>query len=298
MLEMGQSEIEHSITGYSPPFVEVFTMSVRNFASVAAGSELAGISSALLLSRIPLVTPDLHPFEAAYYNYQNELKRRLMWTFPKYYYFRKGTVAEREFVQAQKYPLFKRPGVWFPRGVPDLKHGRDRRFKEEVTLPKQQERADEDDELSKPVVFNSRVTAADEAGDLTSLERRLSRTLYLLIKTKGAWKFPSFPLVEPKPLHEAAEQGLREIGSVNMNTWTVSNTPTAVLKYSNGKLLDAETQEKEVEREYFIKSHIIGGDFQISSSDVEEFRWLTKEEVEQTVEPQYYGQLGHLLSTV
>ena len=60
-----------------------------------------------------------------------------------------------------------------------------------------------------------RTTKADDSGDLRSLERRLQRTLYLLVKTKGqrdvaneesdkwAWKFPSGPVV--------GFEGLREV---------------------------------------------------------------------------------------
>jgi large subunit ribosomal protein L46 len=54
-----------------------------------------------------------------------------------------------------------------------------------------------------------RRTEADERGDLRSLERRLQRTLYLLVKTKGkdlggkdVWKFPSAPVIGFEGLKE------------------------------------------------------------------------------------------------
>lgn len=57
-----------------------------------------------------------------------------------------------------------------------------------------------------------RTTEADEKDDQKSLERRLSRTLYLLVKAKGTgeerelWKFPSGPVVGFEGLKEVSEQ--------------------------------------------------------------------------------------------
>ncbi|PAK97860.1 hypothetical protein B8W96_12420, partial [Lentilactobacillus parakefiri] len=68
--------------------------------------------------------------------YQSELERRLMWTFPSYFYFKKGTLTERRFQSAQKGVISKQPGVWFPKGVPDVKHNRERSQKQEIMLPK------------------------------------------------------------------------------------------------------------------------------------------------------------------
>ncbi len=210
------------------------------------------VFAGLILSRIPIVTPELSNFEKAYYHYQDELERRLMWTFPQYFYFKKGTLSERKFTAAQKGPVTRQPGVWYPRGVPDIKFNRERRFKQEIVIPR--ENSEDGDSLSDPIVPNPRVTEADAKNDTRALTRKLDRTLYLLVQQNSEWKFPSFSLEAKEPLHDAAERGLRQIGGVNMKTWTVSNTPAAVIKGSDAN------------KEFFIKSHIIHGTFNLQNT--------------------------------
>lgn len=287
-------------------------MMIRQFSrSYASTSASAPIKAGLILSRTPIVTPDIPEFEKLFYNYQEELERRLMWTFPKWYYFKKGTVAEREFTEAQKYPVPAARGVWFPHGVPDIKHGRDRRFKQDVILPKKHTEESTDavsgegeggeesteaalaalDDIGRPIKPNSRITESDKTNDQTSLERKLPRTLYLLIKDSSskAWKFPSFdvsPENTDKGLHQIAEDGLRTLGGDKINTWCVSNSPAAVLK-------DNET------REFLIKSHIVAGKFDLQKSAAKsatEYKWLVKEEIKDLVDASYYNKIEHLLS--
>lgn len=274
----------------------------RGLATEASSPALKGIRAGLILSRTPIVTRDIPEFEQQYYNYQEELERRLMWTFPKWYYFKKGTVSERAFAEAQNYPIPKHRGAWFPKGVPDLKHGRDRRFKEEVIVPKTEQAAEtEEDSVSRPIKFNPRITEADKSNDQTSIERQLPRTLYLLVNQENTWKFPAFNIEsDAKPLHEIAEEGLRSVVGVNVNTWTVSSTPTAVLKYNKDKLVESTDSSSDITREYLIKSHIIAGklDFQNGVNGVKEYKWLTKEEISELTSKDYYEQVNHLLADI
>ena len=47
-----------------------------------------------------------------------------------------------------------------------------------------------------------RVTEADKAGDMKSLNRALQKTLYLVVKSrKGLWGFPSAELARQESLH-------------------------------------------------------------------------------------------------
>lgn len=260
----------------------------RGLASAAKSSSNQAILAGLILSRIPIVTKDMTALEKQYYEYQSALKERLMWTFPHYFYFKRGTLAERRFLLAQKGPISKQPGVWFPKGVPDVKHNRERSRKQVVNLPKQESsntEAQSQDDISRPVVPNSRVTEADKNKDFSSLERQLSRTLYLLTKSnEGVWSFPSFA-VEDKPLHISAEEGLRALGGENINTWTVSNTPTAVLQKDSGA------------HEFLIKSHILAGRFDLQKNKhVTDFAWLTKEEVGERVSEDYFNEVRFLLT--
>ncbi|ODQ66113.1 hypothetical protein NADFUDRAFT_46647 [Nadsonia fulvescens var. elongata DSM 6958] len=251
------------------------------------------IRAGLILSRTPIVTPEVKPFEESYYNYQQELERRLMWTFPKSFYFKKGSMAEHKFNLAQKKPIQSVKGVFYERGIPDIKLGRERRFKQEVVIPlAEEEGADSGsangadiDSVARRIMPEPRITEADKSNDVASLSRKLDRTLYLIIKQQKTWKFPSFSLEgDVELLHEAAERGLRQIGGTGMNTWTVSSTPTAVIA-GTGSI-----------KEFFIKSHILAGQFSAIKSEIEDFAWLTKEELKEKFDKQYYETLEPVIS--
>lgn len=244
------------------------------------------IRSTLLLSRTPVITADLPDFQKLYYKYQKELWKRLMWTFPKWFYFREGTLAEQKYRELNKNPVYNNPNLEFVGGRPDIKHQRDRRFKQEVHLPKTYDTtadASMVDSLSRKIVPNSRTTEADKVKDLASLERKLARTLYLVVSEDGkTWKFPSF--AGEGPLHKVAEEGLYAMGGDKINYFCVSNKPCHVTTTGEGK-------------DFVIKLHILSGEFAAQNPDVK-FMWLTKEEVGEYLDSEYYGEIGHLMSEV
>ncbi|CAH2351176.1 54S ribosomal protein L17, mitochondrial [[Candida] railenensis] len=288
---------------------------LRKYSAAASSTASAGnstsISSTLLLTRNPVITADVSKFEAQYYKYQNELWKRLMWTFPSWFYYRKGTISEQAFRELNPGPVFNNPNIEFPRGRPVVVHQRDRRFKQELKLPKTykevsqekkeggetaaEEEGAKEDNLSRQIVPNSRITKADESKDLASLERQLSRTLYLIIQENSKWTLPTFKEEQVAqgddtkdssvtPLHTLAEQGLYKIGGNSINYFNVSNTPCHVHK-------------SESTREYFIKSHILSGRF-VPQSESIKFLWLTKEELGEYLEKDYYKEIEHLLSDI
>lgn len=227
----------------------------------------------VLLSRIPIVTPEPVPFMRAYYRYMSELEKRLMWTFNSSFYFKKGSLAERRFLDQQKAPLSHDENAIFPDGAPDLLHNRDRRFKQEIRLaPDAQEKVRE----------QPRVTAADTRKDLKSLERKLDQTLYLLINTPGkGWQIPSFDVADQAPsLHHAADVGLRTLGGEGMNIWTVSPTPAAVLEVGD-------------KPQFVIRQHILQGQFQPTQNV--DYAWLAKSEIAERTSPEYYELIDVLL---
>ncbi|TID29150.1 hypothetical protein CANINC_002107 [Pichia inconspicua] len=276
-------------------------------ASAATSAATSPLRAGIILSRIPIVTPDTPEFDRLFYEYQHSLERRLMWTFPKWYYFKRGTVAERDFSEAQKYPIPYHRGVWFPQGNPDLKHARDRRFPQEVILPSSansqtadsvtndaDDLDDDLDDIGRPIRPNPRRTPADEANDKTSLERCLPRTLYLVVQNEStnSWTFPSFPALENdfhKGLHQISEDGLRLIGGDKINSWSVSNSPAAVIPHH------ADPNIKE----FLFKSHIVAGKFvPQKDSSIKSYNWLNKDELKDTLDKSYYERVNHLLSDI
>lgn len=248
------------------------------------------ILSTLLLLRTPVVTAVLPQFQQQYYKYQKELWKRLMWTFPKWFYYREGTLSEQKYRELNKNPMYNNPNLEFPEGRPELRQQRDRRFKQEINLPKTySETADEDvlqkDSMSRKIVPNSRTTEADKANDVTSLERKLARTLYLVVSEDNGktWKLPTFANTG-KPLHREAEDGLYALGGDSINYFNVSAKPFHV--HHNGEA-----------REFFIKLHILSGEFTAQKPDLKH-AWLTVEEVGQYLNKDYFGEIRHLMSEV
>lgn len=211
-----------------------------------------------------------------------------MWTFPKWFYYREGTLSEQKFRELNKNPVYNNPNLEFPTGRPELRQQRDRRFKQELSLPKTYAEGAEDEQLkdsmSRKIVPNSRITDADKANDTTSLERKLARTLYLVVsEDKGAtWRFPSF-VNTGKPLHKEAEDGLYAIGGEEINYFNVSAKPFHVHHSDKG-------------REFFIKLHILSGQFTAKQGLTH--AWLTSEEVGERLNNEYFGEIRHLMSDV
>ncbi|SSD61234.1 related to 54S ribosomal protein L17, mitochondrial [Saccharomycodes ludwigii] len=252
------------------------------------------IESAIILSRTPIITQQPSKLESTYCAYQRELERRLMWTFPQYYYFKRGTLAERKFLALQRGPVSKLPGVFYSKGVPDVRGNRERNAAQEIVLPLEQQSEDDPNEsdsassshnINRRILPNSRITKADECGDLKSLERRLDKNLYLIVKSNktGEWSFPSFlQNSKCKILHEIAESGLRELGGDKINTWTISTKPCKALV--NGEKVT-----------FFIKSHILAGKFE-PKTEALEFAWVAKDELKEKVGDKYYEAIGFLLN--
>ncbi|CAK7898920.1 54S ribosomal protein L17, mitochondrial [[Candida] anglica] len=281
------------------------SLSLRAGSMMCYSTQSSAISSTLLLSRNPVITSDVPKFEAQYYKYQNELWKRLMWTFPSWFYFKKGTISEVAYRELNPPPVFNNPRIEFPKGRPVIVHQRDRRFKQEIKVPKSYKDAkaaeegeeagatsgdsSKGDSMSRQVIPNSRTTEADKTNDLKSLERKLARTLYLTVKPQGKWILPNFPeetaSEEVKPLHTLAEEGLYKLGGSNINYFNVSKTPCHVYKGDSAQ------------KEYIIKSHILAGIFEPQTADLD-FKWLTKEELKDTLDKSYYQDIEHLLSDV
>ncbi|WPK25147.1 hypothetical protein PUMCH_002450 [Australozyma saopauloensis] len=271
------------------PKPTMFHKQVSRLYSTGSVQLLAKILSTLLLLRPPVITADLPKFESQYYNYQKELWKRLMWTFPKWFYFREGTLAEQRFRELNKNPVHNNPNMEFIGGRPIIKHQRDLRFKQVLRLPKPYLEGEEGEveglESDKPVVPNSRTTPADASNDTTSLERKLARTLYLVISEDQGklWAFPNFSC-ENTPLHKVAEEGLYGLGGTEINYFNVSPTPCHVQTSDKGK-------------EFFIKLRILSGSF-VAQNKNTTFKWLTSEELGEHLSKNYYEDIKHLMSAV
>lgn len=132
-------------------------------------------------------------FEQAYHEYNRQLSEALQQPFPKDFYFKKGSAAEKRFEEDQ---------VASPQGFSAIAaaagKGKDaKKGKDAATTEVKSTRSADGEAENRPL---PRTTEADAKNDVRSLERKLDRTLYLVVKSKGGkgWKFPAKALADTK----------------------------------------------------------------------------------------------------
>ncbi|KAH0536819.1 hypothetical protein FGG08_006352 [Glutinoglossum americanum] len=272
------------------------------------------IRAGVVLSRPPQITRNQTPFEKAFFFYQRRLNERLVLPFSRYFYFKAGTPADLEWKrkQAERSTPAKDIGVYNAYGEMawDDELLVDAKESEPETqvdcLLKDAEApgvgSDEMGGLRKEVVERPmpRVTEADRKGDQRSLDRRLDRTLYLLVKgSEGRWGFPASALIGRENLHEAAERILIQSGGVNMNTWVVGNVPIGHYHFDYPNPLPIKDGVRESgEKTFFMKARIMAGQADLKKNELGlvDFKWLAKEEIEKAVGPRYWKSLKSMLA--
>jgi large subunit ribosomal protein L46 len=171
------------------------------------------------LTRAPLLSRELTPFESSFFLYQKRLNERLSAAFRRRFYFRPDTAADLDWivkVRERRGTAGRDIGVYDPRGPlswnDELLVGSrisDRRKLLNTLLRDAEIRVSEDGEmLSKddrvPVEQpQPRRTQADENNDVKRLDRALDRTLYFVVQDReGSWRFPTTFLEKDENLHE------------------------------------------------------------------------------------------------
>lgn len=179
------------------------------------------VKAGVLLARAPLVTADPHPFEKAYHLYQRRLNERLVLPFTQYFYYKKGTPSfehwrtnktARGGVAARdigKYSAYTKESWNDEVLVGDSTGERDNIL--EQLIQEEGRGADfaGETDLTKTAGLK-RTTDADRNNDERSLERKLQRTLYLVVKEKSRegkpanWIFPSGALDQKEGIAEVS----------------------------------------------------------------------------------------------
>ncbi|KAL8943486.1 MAG: hypothetical protein Q9216_001021 [Gyalolechia sp. 2 TL-2023] len=273
--------------------------------------------ASVMLSRPPLLTRDLTPFEKAYFLYQKRLNERLALPFSRYFYYQKGTPGDVEWKRKMKerqtpardigrYNAYAKEG-WNDEVLMGARESEPEEQVEallrdaEVEVPKGE--GEEEAEVKKQVVAKPmpRVTEADRVGDKKSLDRLLQRTLYLVVrKGDGKWWFPSDGLVGKESLHTAAERILVQTGGLNMNTWIVGNIPLG--HYIRNYSLPATDKEKSIEtrgeKYFFMKGRIMAGQANLKDNahGLTDFQWLAKDELQNTLLPRDWSAVKNVLA--
>ena len=159
--------------------------------------------------------------------------------------------------------------------------------------------------IEKPM---ERITEADRIGDFKSLNRALTRTLYLVVqeagngKKPGRWNFPSSALIGKESLHtvissilqemshytkiwwQAAERLLVQSAGPNMNTWVVGNVPIGhqIFNYPQRIVNKEKGFERVGEKIFYMKARIMAGQANLKDNKfgLKDFKWLAKDEIQ------------------
>ncbi|EJD53237.1 hypothetical protein AURDEDRAFT_81544 [Auricularia subglabra TFB-10046 SS5] len=245
------------------------------------------LCTGILLNRAPIVTAWPTPFERSFYKYQARIARALSNPFPYQFYFPPGSPHEVKFRREE----LRRDAMAFGREF-QLRERREGRKYEKLIKALEEENMDAQAEL-KPV---SRTHESDLTGDLTNLNRRSDRNLYLMLKGTHDWTPWRFPVGSVQPtekLHEAAQRVMNETIGVDMDTWFVARKPISFMDQRHQIPVDGLRDEKV----FFLKAHILAGQAQIKHPDTHgQFGWLTKQEIEERVEPEYWEKIKDMLS--
>ncbi|OQN97942.1 hypothetical protein B0A48_16246 [Cryoendolithus antarcticus] len=303
-----------------------------------------------VISRPPVLTRQLTDFEKAFYLYQKRLNERLALPFSRYFYFKKANPADLEWKRKARgrKSAARDIGVYSGYGdeawndevlvgdvtaepdnmreallrdaagqtiieaekVTDAEPGSDAVAEDAAAL--EVARQDLESRIDRPM---PRATEADEKNDVKSLNRKLDRSLYLLLRNKeGRWRFPEDRLHARENLHQAAERIIVQAGGLNMNTWVVGNHPIGHFQFEFPKLQiqdipyqkpDVEGENKIVtyrreeygEKVFFMKSRIMAGQADLAKNtfDDQDFQWLAKEEIAEKVTPKYWQSIKNML---
>ncbi|KAF8894442.1 39S mitochondrial ribosomal protein L46-domain-containing protein [Infundibulicybe gibba] len=249
----------------------------------------AQISAAIILNRSPILTRTPTPFERAFYAYQARIRRAIHNPFPYDFYFKQGSLLETRFNIEERKRERRAFGPKFSEAevISAEKAAADKAAADQLALQE-----GEGEELMP------RVHQADTDRDLKSLDRKGKRNIYLLLHAtdgeQDVWRFPEGGLEKGELLHQAAQRDLHAECGENMDTWIVSRNPVGVYKPAlpNPPSGDA-IQERAT---FFFKAHIMAGQAKPNGKSINDFAWLTKQEIETRVGKDYWDGVKDILS--
>ncbi|BFZ53411.1 hypothetical protein PYCC9005_000434 [Savitreella phatthalungensis] len=262
------------------------------------------LHAGLIVSRPPVITRQLEPFEEAYYGYQRLLRSRLASPFPQDFYFQKGSLASKRWTAggAMRDDRLRREGLTHAASTDaqaELQHigpgteltTEERELQDEARLAA---------ELARP-----RTTEADRANDRTSLDRQLHRTLYMLVdraadgrevrEEESGWRFPQTHLGVGETLHGGAERAVGMTCGKDLKYWMVARHPVGHHAYEYA----TPRADHPGAKVFWLKARALAGKpVPAKQAGVNAVAWLTREEIQQTVSEEYWAAIEELLPTI
>lgn len=143
----------------------------------------------------------------------------------------------------------------------------------------------EDIAASMPFKPASRITEADLSNDHRSLNRKLPRSLFLMVKrnrNNHSWQFPQGQLRGEENLRQSAERIIdRAVGKIRR--YFISNAPVGHLCYAYPEELQKQRNQFGA-KVFFYRTQLIEGSIKLETRLYTDYAWLAREEVSQYVD--------------
>lgn len=143
-----------------------------------------------------------------------------------------------------------------------------------------------------------RPTAVDRSGNMRSVQRQLDKVLYLLVKkdrSSHCWQMPQGGLLgEGESLLQGARRELSEECGSDLRVNFLSSTPSAFLSYHLHHSLPTAS-DIIGSKVFFLKAQYRGGEVQLNRQELVDHVWVTKEEMREYVEEDYFNSVGSTL---
>ncbi|KAI8511745.1 39S ribosomal protein L46, mitochondrial [Branchiostoma belcheri] len=134
-----------------------------------------------------------------------------------------------------------------------------------------------------------RDTEADTTDDRSSQLRKVDTPLYLLVKQKlgdkAVWVMPQGKREEGETLRQTAERVLQTCCGSRLRTTFYGNSPCGFYKYKFPRTL--RTENNLGAKIFFFKAELSSGQVECGSEDVQEFVWVTPEEMKEYLPEKY-----------
>lgn len=184
-----------------------------------------------------MILPKLPEITKAYLSFKEECMAEVARPFIKDFYFRKGTIPEKEWDEAQK------------------------------IAP-----------LAQPMQVSHQLAPLVKTEEFESLDRKMDSNLYLCLKNSkdGKWELPHGKVNSTELLLDAAKSQLLESFGAEIDTWFVGGHPV-------GHFKDI----------FYLKCIIMAGKIKVNPNI--NFRWMTKDECKQEMDPEYWKAISGMM---
>lgn len=211
------------------------------------------IRVAMVLERMPIITPDLEQFEIDYIKLEEELEERFGVDLPNEYYTDK---EEDKAAEEAERLLRERLGI---------KDEKEQEMKREI-MPRRSE--------------------ADRTNNRRSLSRRMDLPLYMLVKKKGStserpWTFPEGPYEANFAPRAVAYRVFQQQAGKDIDIELLGNAPIGHVERVFEK---KNPSDPHGEKLFFFRGLYMGGELELAP-DIEDYLWIAREELHEYVAP-------------